>query len=71
MSKLVELMQQLGADAKQAEAFEKNPDAVMKEAGLSTDEMDALKSGDIERLKKETGLENLERINSTIKAYDK
>lgn len=71
MSKLVELLQKLGADAELAKAYEENPEAVMKEAGLSEDEMEVLKSGDLERIKRETGLKELERTNVVIKAYDK
>ena len=70
MSKLVELLKQLGSDVELAKAYQENPEAVMKEAGLSEEEMEALKSGDIERLKEVTGLKELKRINSIIRAYD-
>ena len=71
MSKLVELLQRLGADAKLASAYEENPDAVMQEAGLSDEEREVLKSGDIEKIREATGLKELERTNIIIRAYDK
>ena len=50
MSKLVELLKGLGSDSELAKDFEENPEAVMKEAGLSEAEMEALQSGDVERI---------------------
>ncbi|WP_456404790.1 hypothetical protein [Thiolapillus sp.] len=70
MSKLAELLKRLGAEAKLAEAYEKNPLEVMEEAGLSKEEMELLKEGDLEKLRKATGLDSCQKINSNIKAYD-
>ena len=70
MSKLTELLKRLGADADLAEAYEKNPEKVMEEAGLSNEEMELLKGGTLEALEKATGLGSLMKIKSTIKAYN-
>ena len=42
MSKLLELMRELGRDAALASAYEANPEAVMQQAGLSDEERRAL-----------------------------
>jgi hypothetical protein len=70
MSKLTELLRQLGADAELAKAYEKNPAKVMEEAGLSKEEITILKKGDLSKLKDATGIANVKLINTIIKAYD-
>ncbi|WP_293650223.1 hypothetical protein [Thiolapillus sp.] len=71
MSKLTQLLKRLGAESDLAEAYEKNPQKVMEEAGLSKEEMELLRKGDLEKLEESTGLSSCQKIKSVIKAYDK
>lgn len=52
MSKLVELLQELGAEAGLAKAYEDDTETVRREAGLSDEEMVVPRSVDEERIKK-------------------
>ncbi len=70
MSKLAELMKNLGSDAGLAKAYEENPQKVMEEAGLSEDEMKLLQEGDLKKLENETGLSGLKKITVVIKSFE-
>ena len=70
MSKLAELMKNLGSDAELAKAYEENPQKVMEEAGLSEDEMKLLQEGDLKKLEDSTGVGSCQKIKTIIKAYD-
>ncbi|KAF1710042.1 hypothetical protein CSC70_10270 [Pseudoxanthomonas kalamensis DSM 18571] len=71
MSKLLDLMKRLGRDAALAAEYEKDPDGVMRHAGLSDEERKAMLEKDYETIKRLTGLEDgMFAINHIIKAYD-
>jgi hypothetical protein len=70
MSKLVGLLKRLGQDAGLEGEYEKDPDGVMDRFGLSDDEREALRSGDVDKISAMTGLENLKSTQSTVKSYD-
>lgn len=69
MSDLVRLLKDLGQDAKLAEAYEKDPDAVLEKYDLSKEEIEALKTGDLDKLRNTTGLDELHLTNSTVKSH--
>ena len=72
MSKLLELMKKLGSDAGLAKEYEKDPDAVMRRAGLSDEERKAMAESDYGAIKRLTGLEDGQfATNHSIIAYDK
>ena len=69
MSKIVTLLKQIGQDAELAERFRTDADAVAAEFQLSEEETAALKSGDVEAVRKLSGLDRLEGTHTVIKAY--
>lgn len=72
VSKLLDLMKRLGSDAKLAKEYDSNPDDVMRRAGLSDEERQAMAQSDYEAIKRLTGLEDGQfATNHTIKAYDR
>ncbi len=72
MSKLLELMRKLGSDAALATEYDKDPDGVLRRAGLSDQEHKAMASKDYGAIKQLTGLQDGQfATNHTIKAYDK
>jgi len=72
VSKLLDLMKKLGSDAKLAQEYDRDADAVMRRAGLSDDEREAMLRSDYEAIKRLTGLEDGQfATNHTIKAYDR
>ncbi|MCX7556691.1 hypothetical protein OS187_07630 [Xanthomonadaceae bacterium JHOS43] len=71
MSKLLELMRELGRNAALADEYKVDPDTVMKNAGLSDDECRALREKDYEAIKRLTGLRDGQfATNQVIRAYD-
>lgn len=71
MSKLLELVKQLGREARLCAEYEKDPKTVMRRAGLSGEECKAMLDCDLEALRKLVGTENeLYADNGTIKSYD-
>lgn len=71
MSKLLELMRELGRNASLAEEYKTNPDAVMRNAGLSDEECRVLREKDYEAIKQLTGLSDGQfATNQVIRAYD-
>lgn len=71
MSKLVDLMKDLGQNAGLASEYENDADAVMKRYGLSDEECSAMKSCDVDKIKQMTGLKDVRTTNNTtIKAFD-
>lgn len=72
MSKLLELMRRLGADAALAEEYGNNPDLVLRRAGLSDEERRAMIEKDYDAIKKLTGLADGKfATNHVIRAYNK
>ncbi|MCL1089094.1 hypothetical protein L2744_05620 [Shewanella profunda] len=58
MSTLSDFFTQLGQDAQLMEEYQQNPEAVMRAHGLSDEEIDAVMSGDLDKLKSLSGDEN-------------
>ncbi|MEN1728527.1 MAG: hypothetical protein AAGJ52_08800 [Pseudomonadota bacterium] len=69
MSELIRLLKDLGQDAKLAAAFEQDPDSVLKHYDLSDEAIKALKAGDIDAIRKLSGLDDVHMTNSTIKSH--
>jgi hypothetical protein len=71
MSKLLELMRELGSDAALAAEYGKDPDGVMERAGLSDEERRAMSGKDYAAIKALTGLTDGQfATNHVIRAYD-
>lgn len=71
MSKLLELMRELGRDANLAHEYEVDPDTVMRNAGLSEEEATALRNKDYAAIKRLTGLTDGQfATNHIVRAYD-
>lgn len=69
MSRLRELLVDLGRDTVLHDAYVADPEAVMSEYALSPAEMAAMLAKDLAAVKLLSGMDNL-KTNSTIKAYD-
>jgi hypothetical protein len=69
MSDLVRLLKDLGQDASLAETYEQDPVSVLKKYDLSKEEVKALKSGDVDKIREISGLDELHMTNSTIKSH--
>lgn len=71
MSKLLDLMRNLGRDAALAAEYEKDPGAVMQRAGLADEESKAMLGKDYGAIKSLTGLTDGQfATNHVVKAYD-
>lgn len=70
MSKLIDLLKDLGENADLVAEYEKDPEPVIKRYDLTDKERKALLSGDSEKLREMTGLTQLRMTNSTVKSYD-
>lgn len=71
MSKLLELMRELGRNAALAQAYETDPESVIQQAGLSDEERRALIEKDYDAIKRLTGLADGQfATNRVIIAYD-
>lgn len=72
MSKLLEFMKRLGSDAALAAEYDKDPDGLMRRAGLSDAERAAMRNKDYAAIKKLTGLADGQfATNHIIIAYDR
>lgn len=69
MSKLADLLIDLGKDANLQDEYENDPKGVMVRYGLTEEEMQAMLDKDLEKLKKLSGLEKL-KSNGNVRAYD-
>lgn len=70
MSGLTSFLEKVGKDAELEAEFEQDPKGVMDRFGLSEDEREAIRSGDLDRIRSASGLDNLSVTNKTIKSYD-
>ena len=71
MSSLLGFMQELGRDAALAAAYERDADGVMRRAGLSDEEREAMLAKDYAAIKRLTGLEDGQFVtNHIVWAYD-
>ncbi|MEN1940743.1 hypothetical protein WCE41_06745 [Luteimonas sp. MJ246] len=72
MSKLLDLMRKLGSDAALAADYAKDPDTVVKRAGLSSEECRAMLDCDYGAVQRLSGLEAGQfATNHIIKSYEK
>ncbi len=69
MSELIRLLNDLGQDASLADAWARDPDEVLAGYKLDDAVIKALKAGDVEAIKRASGMDNVRLTNSTIKAY--
>ncbi|NZA26459.1 hypothetical protein H0E84_08675 [Luteimonas sp. SJ-92] len=71
MSNLLDLMRKLGSDAALAAEYEKDPEAVVRRAGLSDEERKAMLGKDYPAIKRLTGLTDGKfATNHVVRAYD-
>lgn len=71
MSKLLDLMRELGRNAALAREYEADAESVMKQAGLSDEERRALIDKDYDAIKRLTGLTDGQfATNHLVRAYD-
>lgn len=70
MSNLADFLQNMGRDAGLVEEFERDPDAVMSRFDLSDEEKKAVREGDVEAIKRMSGLENVRKTNTSVTSYD-
>lgn len=69
MSKLVDLIESIGRDADLKDEYEKDPDTVMARFDLNEEEKKALQDGDLDAIKRLTGLTNIHKTNKTVDTY--
>lgn len=69
MSKLSQLLRDLGKDSDLHDAYVDNPKDVMSRYQLTDEETQAMLDKDVEKLKKLSGIEKL-KSNSIVDAYD-
>lgn len=70
MATLNDLLNDLGTNAELAASWEKDPEGVMAGYTLSDKEKQALLDGDVETLRKASGMESLHMTNSTISSHE-
>jgi len=71
MLTLLDLMRKLASDAALAAEYERDPEGVLKRAGLSEQEQKAMLSKDYAAIKKLTGLTDGQfATNHIVKAFD-
>lgn len=69
MSRLKELLIDLGKDADLQDEYEREPEKVMQRYECTDEEIRAMLAKDLEAVKRFSGLENL-KSNGNIQAYD-
>ncbi len=69
MSRLAELLKELGQKADVYKAYVENPEAVMNTYGLNKEEIRAMLDQDVKTLTRLSGLDNL-KTNSSVSAHD-
>lgn len=71
MSKLLDLMKKLGSDAALEAEYGKDPEGVMRRAGLSDEEQRAMLDKDYDAIKRLTGLKDGQfATNHSIRCYE-
>lgn len=70
MSDIVDLLKQLGQDSNLADEFARDPDQVLSRYDLSEEERDALRAGDVDKIKAITGLQDVRMTAKHISTYD-
>lgn len=69
MSKLADLLVDLGKNASLQDEYHKDPKGVMGRYGLTEEEMQAMLEKDVDRLRKLSGLDRL-KSNGNVHAHD-
>lgn len=69
MSRITQLLKDLGKDTNLHDAYVSDPSEVMRRYGLSDEEVKAMLDKDVDKLKRLSGLDNL-KSNGTVEAYD-
>lgn len=69
MSRLTDLLYELGQYGDLYEEYMKDPEGVMQRYELSREEVDAMLAKDVDKLKRISGLEKL-KSNDTVHAHD-
>jgi hypothetical protein len=69
MSDLVKLLNDLGQDAELAQLYSQDRDAVLSQYDLGDDALAALRAGDVDAVRKASGLDNVHMTHGTIKCY--
>lgn len=69
MSKLADLLVDLGRNASLQDEYGKDPKAVMSRYGLTDEEMQAMLDKDLDKIRKLSGVERL-KSNGNVHAYD-
>lgn len=69
MSKLADLLVDLGKNASLKDDYDSDPKGVMARYGLTEEEMQAMLEKDLDKIKKLSGLDNL-KSNGNVHAYD-
>lgn len=62
MSKFNDFFEKFGSDAKLLEEYKQDPQGVMKANGLTDDEIQAVMSGDNDKLKSLSGSKNVQTL---------
>lgn len=69
MSRLRELLVELGKDAKVHDAYVADPKSVMAEYGLTGEEVDAMLAKDLDAIRRLSGIDELQS-NGVISAHE-
>jgi hypothetical protein len=69
MSRLPELLVDLGRDSNVHDAYVADAEAVMSDYDLTAEEVAAMLALDLDAVKRLSGMDNL-RTNGTVRAYD-
>lgn len=70
MSTLNKLIHDLGNDAKLEEDYRKDPQSVMDRYNLDPEEIEALRTENLEQIRSICGLQNIHLSNGTVRSYD-
>ena len=69
MSNIVKLLSDLGCNAELQSEYQTNAEQVMDQFGLSEEEKDAMRCGDVDKVKSLTNQESIKMFDSIIKSY--
>lgn len=69
MSRLTDLLKDLGADAELEQAFQRDPEGVMDRYEIDEATRTALRREDVNELSRVTGLSDISLSNGTVKGY--
>lgn len=70
MSNLVDFLSKLGSDPATLKEYEADPEATMTRAGLTTEEQQAILTGDASKVAKLAGVSSVHMIKTNITSYE-